>query len=222
MIEDMHEVMKDLAVRRPIFHSEADFQHALAWAIHEKHKKCKIRLEYKFAFAADEYTDMVVKDEKNMPIVAMELKYKTKKTMPSDISYDNETFKLTNQAAHNHGRYDFWKDVRRMEIAAIEKKMVREGYAIFLTNDSKYWEETATGNTSYEFRIDDTRKVSRCEELKWHSHGMQPKASMKGKRTESIKLQGKFALQWKEYKEVEGVMFKYLLLKICNDNEERG
>ena len=37
--------MRELAQRRPIFHSEADFQHALAWEIHALHTDCQIRLE---------------------------------------------------------------------------------------------------------------------------------------------------------------------------------
>ena len=35
-IETLHSIMEELAKERPIFHSEADFQHALAWKIREK------------------------------------------------------------------------------------------------------------------------------------------------------------------------------------------
>mgnify|MGYP004093375885 CR=1 FL=1 len=34
-----------LAARRPVFHSEADFQFALAWQIHTDHPAAHIRLE---------------------------------------------------------------------------------------------------------------------------------------------------------------------------------
>ena len=37
---DIHQIMADLAKRRPVFHSEADFQHALAWLIHETRPGC--------------------------------------------------------------------------------------------------------------------------------------------------------------------------------------
>ena len=43
---DMHGLMGSLAKKRPIFHSEADFQHALAWEIHKTTSGCEIRLEY--------------------------------------------------------------------------------------------------------------------------------------------------------------------------------
>jgi hypothetical protein len=32
---------------RPLFHSEADFQHALAWRLQEQHRQISIRLEYR-------------------------------------------------------------------------------------------------------------------------------------------------------------------------------
>ncbi|MBS3763395.1 MAG: hypothetical protein KGZ25_08855, partial [Planctomycetes bacterium] len=47
----MKEVLGELATERRIFHSEADFQHALAWKIREelekRDKEFRIRLEYK-------------------------------------------------------------------------------------------------------------------------------------------------------------------------------
>ena len=40
----MHDILTDLAEKRSIFHSEADFQHALAWEMHRR--EYDIRLEY--------------------------------------------------------------------------------------------------------------------------------------------------------------------------------
>jgi len=39
---DIHGVLKDLSKHRPIFCSEADFQDALAWQIHEAMPDCEI------------------------------------------------------------------------------------------------------------------------------------------------------------------------------------
>lgn len=39
---DIHGVLKDLSKHRPIFCSEADFQDALAWQIHEEMPDCEI------------------------------------------------------------------------------------------------------------------------------------------------------------------------------------
>ena len=44
---DLLGAMRALASHRPVFHSEADFQHALAWQIHRMLPGAVIRLEYR-------------------------------------------------------------------------------------------------------------------------------------------------------------------------------
>lgn len=39
-------VIYELSKRRPIFHSETDFQFSLAWIIKEQYPNCDIRLEF--------------------------------------------------------------------------------------------------------------------------------------------------------------------------------
>ena len=43
---DIHEIIRQLSIWLPIFHSEADFQFSLAWLIKEKYPECEIRLEF--------------------------------------------------------------------------------------------------------------------------------------------------------------------------------
>jgi len=43
------QVLDTLAQQRPIFHAEADFQHAVAWRIHALFPAAKVRLEYPVA-----------------------------------------------------------------------------------------------------------------------------------------------------------------------------
>lgn len=42
---NLNDIINDLSKKRPIFHSEKDFQFALSWKIHEIYKDLKIRLE---------------------------------------------------------------------------------------------------------------------------------------------------------------------------------
>ena len=42
---DIVGLMSALAARRPVFHSEADFQHALAWELHTRLPALDVRLE---------------------------------------------------------------------------------------------------------------------------------------------------------------------------------
>ena len=39
---DIYEIIRQLSIWRPIFHSEADFQFSLAWLIKKKYPECEI------------------------------------------------------------------------------------------------------------------------------------------------------------------------------------
>ncbi len=44
-VPEIHSVLAALAIRRPIYHSEADFQHAIAWQLQLADPTAMIRLE---------------------------------------------------------------------------------------------------------------------------------------------------------------------------------
>ena len=70
-------ILGELSKNRSVFHSEADFQHALAWVIHEKYPDLTIRLEKRVTLKGKEiYFDIFVFNHSE--IVAIEVKYKTK------------------------------------------------------------------------------------------------------------------------------------------------
>ena len=70
-------LMKDLSLERTIFHSEADFQHALACYIHKKMPDWQVRLEFKPIKDKKIYLDIWIRDRDRR--IAIELKYKTLK-----------------------------------------------------------------------------------------------------------------------------------------------
>ena len=187
---DIHGIMSGLSQVRPIFHSEADFQHALAWAIRETVPDSRIRLEFN-PFAQDDrrsYLDIWLADSG----VALELKYKTS-ALTTEVC--GERFDLRDQSAQNHGRYDFLNDVQRLERVAREGG-ARAGYAIMLTNDSYYWRSP---RSSYErpnyaaFRIHEGRRVR--GELKWIRQGGGGTKS----RESPIRLTGDYTMRWRDY-----------------------
>ena len=100
---DLNLLLAGLATKRPVFHSEADFQHALSWELHLMDPNIDVRLEYRPPWIdRKQYVDIwVIQDDTE---TAIELKYKTKKM---DISIAGEQFALQNQAAQDIGRYDF-------------------------------------------------------------------------------------------------------------------
>src|SRR5438105_15756660 len=122
--------MGRLASERELFHSEADFQHALAWKIHELYPQAKIRLEVPSGrFDKRERIDILVSLEGAR--YALELKYKKLKL---ECLSGSESFVLSNDGAQDIGRYDFIKDVARLEryVASAENTV---GWAVLLTND---------------------------------------------------------------------------------------
>jgi len=134
---DVHMLMQGLAARRPVFHSEADFQHALAWRVHELSPKSAIRLEYRVTAISDPtYLDIWV--ALGQARMAIELKYKTK-VLGCEVK--GEDFDLRDQAAQDLARYDFLWDIQRLEAVRRALKNFR-GWSILLTNDSSYWKQS--------------------------------------------------------------------------------
>ena len=154
---DVPTLMTALARRRPLFHSEADFQHALAWLIHESHPHAQVRLELPRRIAGRRaHVDVWVVDKQGA--VAIELKYLTRALT---ARVDGETFELLDQAAQDLGRYDVIKDVWRIETLVVEGA-ARRGVVIALTNDSGYWAEPrALAAPNYDaFRLHEGRRIS--------------------------------------------------------------
>ena len=81
----------------PVFHSEADFQHALAWHIHQAVPKCEVRLEYRPFPGEGMYLDLWLGEVG----VALDLKYVTHELC---YDWDGETFRLKNQSAQDTRR----------------------------------------------------------------------------------------------------------------------
>ena len=199
------ELINGLAKDRPFFYSEADFQHALAWSIKKAHSDCAIHLEYRVRRRNEEdkrrYIDIVVKKGANE--YAIELKYKTRAIAEHD---------LLSVGARDHGRYDFLKDIERLE-ALTRKEGFSKGYAIFLTNDPLYWINRDDKETKgKEFNIHGGREVR--GRMDW-----QPSTPLgsKGDRTVPIVLTGTYRLRWQEYSEASDEkygIFSYLLIEV--------
>ena len=205
---DIIAILDTLSRKRPIFHSEADFQHALAWEIHKELDGCLMRLEYKPKSIKDRiYLDIWVEDGSRK--IALELKYKTRKMV---VSHDNEIFELTDQSAQDIARYDFLKDIQRVEQVAASE-VSTSGYAILLTNDSAYWKFPVVAHTvDAAFRIHQDHEVGGA--LSWSARAS---AGTTKSRESPIRLDNTYQLKWNDYSKFEGLgygQFRYLMVKI--------
>jgi len=206
-ITDIEDVLNQLSKKRPVFHSEADFQYSLAWEIHEIHPDFNIRLEKREEINGEElYLDIFI--FKNGKICALELKYKTKRL---EITISNEDYHLKDQGAQDISRYDFCKDIERLE-KVLKKYNNGIRFAIFLTNDYLYWEPPQNLDTAdKDFRIHEGKIIEGT--LKW-KEGTSI-GTMKG-RENPIKLTGKYNIKWKDYSDlkVKNGKFRYLLVEV--------
>ncbi len=194
---DIEKCISQLKERRKIFHSEADFQFALAWEIQNLYQYANIRLEYSPKEFSEWHIDIIVYiDNKCIPI---ELKYKTASyefTPPKDnFHIGHETYKLKTHGAQNLGNYDFVKDVERLEKLSTALPEYYKGYAIWLTNDKAYKKPPSKSGTQYEqFSVhENSVKTGEMEWLLNPSDG-----TIKG-REKNITLKDKYKINWKQY-----------------------
>jgi hypothetical protein len=200
-------ILNQLAAERPIFHSEADYQHALAWKLHEVYPHSEIRLEYRPVHNEPLYTDIWLRINAN--VIAIELKYVTRKL---DVVIAGERFVLANHGAQPLRRCDFLKDVVRLE-RCIDAYRSGRGYVVMLTNESAYWWPTlGRQTTDAAFRIHEGRTLEGA--VRWSDAASE---GMTRKRESDLAIRGNYALQWRDYSTIpvdRAGRFRYLLIEI--------
>lgn len=202
--------MQTLAAQRKAYHSEADFQHAFAWEIHRQFPESSVRLEVPLSVKGRIlHVDFLIQfPDRN---IAIELKYKTCKLT---MELEGETYNLAGHGAQVIGRYDFIKDITRLEDITAKCDNC-EGYAILLTNDSAYWKKRnkrADGKVDEAFSLTDKRILS--GRLDWAENASD---GTKKNREKGHQLLGTYNLDWIHYsdatKESHG-QFRYLAVHV--------
>jgi hypothetical protein len=189
-----------------VFHSEADFQHALAWALRDAQVVRDVRLEYRPHGLERVYLDMWGHTAHGP--LALELKYVTRRC---SVEVSGEPFDLNNHDAHDLRRYDFIKDLVRLE-RVVEAVPTTTAAAIFLTNDPGYWTPPrATQQIDAAFRIHEGRKLEGL--LAW---GINAGVGTMRGREDPLTVRGSSLVTWRDYSDVGGPSgrFRYLLIEI--------
>ncbi len=205
---DMDGLMGSLADSWKVFHSEADFQHALAWHIHQAMPESQVRLEVDV---------MQVEHQRRfldiwLPLegIAIELKYKTRGL---ELEQDDEPFVLRNQSAQDQGRYDVLLDIQRLELMRSNLEQCKAANAVLLTNDSSYWKvPTHRDTVDADFRVHEGRAVSGA--LAWAARAS---SGTVGGRESPIQIRGSYRLRWQEYSNFPGKSygsFRYLAVSV--------
>jgi hypothetical protein len=201
--------LQNLARVRPIFHSEADFQHALAWQLHERWPAARIRLEYRPFPDEKVYLDLWFRLGEHA--WAIELKYNSRKI---DAEIGSERFSLITQGALDLLRYDYIKDVVRVERIAEHHPKV-DGLALLLTNDPGLWlPPTSRITVDTQFKLNEGRELSGV--LDWEPHTGGTKTG----RETPHQLRGRYNIHWQDYSEIPGQgaseQFRFLAIHVVS------
>lgn len=209
---DINKILNNLSNKRKIFVSEADFKFALAWEIKSEIPEAKVRLEYcPVDIDSSMHIDILVKMGED--IYPIELKYMTKQC---DVTVDDERFILKNQGAQDIKRYDFIKDISRVERLSESMDNFKEGYCIAITNDPSYWNISSNKNTcDAAFRIN--HNSIKEGKLEWAAHTGN---GTNKNREESLILKNRYDIYWQEYSKIDDSssgQFKYLSIKVVKE-----
>lgn len=206
---DINRCLFSLQKKRPIFHSEADFQFALSWEIKSHYPDANVRLEYCPSKSSNMHIDILVfYRNETIPI---ELKYKTAKL---EFGLGNELFNLKNHGAQDLGKYDCLKDIQRLENLSSLLIGFSKGYTVWLTNEASYWNPPSRKNTVYEaFSIH--QSAQKHGRMEWLPHAGA--GTIRGRET-PIFLNGTYIINWKCYSDIgcKNGIFKYATLTITN------
>ena len=211
---DIPQILRSLAQCRPVFHSEADFQHELAWILREEYPELQPRLEYPFEGPKNASCDIMLL-QNGAVAMALELKYFTK-AFEGEVR--GEQFNLRDQLAHDTRSYDTLKDITRME-NFLEKHPKKRAAVIALTNDPRYWKgpEGKKKNPGEEviyaeFVLQEGKELTGLR-------GWAPEASegTKKGREEPIHLRDCYTMRWQDYSHIEGQkhgLFRFLHIPV--------
>ena len=205
---DIDAVLKQLKNKRPIFHSEADFQFALAWELQQQYLDASLRLEYPSPGDPQKHIDILVRLGND--VYPIELKYKKAKFR---AVVNGEQYSLTDHSAQDLGKYDFVKDICRIEAFREHISGHREGYAIFLTNDPSYWNsprKAIAGDAAFSVHHGAVKEGT----MFWGPS--MNEGSIKGREAPLV-LSGSYRIDWHDYSRVDDTkksVFMYAVVRV--------
>ena len=206
-------IKEALKKRKDFFTREQEIQIYLADYLNRKNLFDNVYLEYhipsnslvnyQWKDSNNIYIDIViVSGNKYYPV---EIKYKTiSQTVPLKLFGTPSPVVLGHHGAQNIGCYDFWKDIKRLELFEENFENVEQGIMLFVTNDQSYLQPPRNNEVGYaQFSIEQSREVESGTILDWNG------ALSISVNRPPITLKRDYSLKWNE---LNLTQHKYLLL----------
>ena len=197
--------------------NERDFQmHLAAWLRNSTNDYDDVDVEYyvpkselpNYVWDSELGLDIVVK--KDGEYCPVELKYKTKKVERKISRFDelcsDEVVVMKNQGAQDLGMYNFWKDVRRIELVRNRFKKVKNGLAVFVTNDVSYTKEGKSSSNHYLLGM--TGDITRLK----YKHWGNPESTC-AKTHPNFDVEQTYDIEW-HCRKTDNVEFHYCIVTI--------
>ncbi|MBR5335698.1 MAG: hypothetical protein IKV23_05430 [Bacteroidaceae bacterium] len=196
--------------------NERDFQmHLATWLRNSTNAYDDVDVEYyvpkseleNYVWDSELRLDIVVK--KGGEYCPVELKYKTKKVERQITRFDevlhDKIVVMKDQGAQDLGMYDFWKDVRRVELVQKRFSNVNCGLAVFVTNDITYTKASKQTSNNYLFNM--SEGVHSREK-----HWLNPESTC-AKTHPNFEVEQEYSIEWHN-REMDRVKFNYCIVNI--------
>lgn len=211
------DVFAFLESNEELLFNERDFQmHLATWLRKSANDYDDVDVEYyvpkielpNYVWDSELRLDIVVK--KDGEYCPVELKYKTKKVERQISRFDEMLDKvdvMKNQGAHDLGMYDFWKDVRRIELVRNRFEKVKGGLAIFVTNDALYTKASRPESNNYLLNMNDGMHSPIKH---WQNENS---ACAKMKSYKSFEVEKEYSINW-HHRNVDNIPFHYCVVNV--------
>ena len=209
------DVKQFLDTNRELLFNERDLQMHLATFLRQTGHYDDVDVEYYVPLS--ELEGYIWNNELRMDVLVrkgreylpIELKYKTrtvrKRLLRFGESVAEEVVVMKNQGAQDVGKYDFWKDVRRIEIVRNRFGNISNGLAVFVTNDPSYVQRGREESNHIKFSMDEG---VHGKEKHWLN-----KNSVCCKTNPDFEVEKEYSIHW-ETRVVEDIPIHYVIVTI--------
>lgn len=204
---DLESALNDLAVLRPIFHSEADFQLAFAWQVQQRDAAMQVRLETRPAVGV--HLDLAFARPDLGRTTAVELKYLTRLW---GGTVDGKRYESKNHGAQDIRAYDIIKDIVRVE-KFVAGTAGADGAVIVIAN----WRPAKSNDSSNAAAFRVSEGVVLTGSRAW---GPNTGAGTMRAREVQLDVAGEYDLHWSDYSTLPGggtgATFRKLIVHVAS------
>lgn len=201
--------------QQELLFNELDFQIQLALYLRASGRYDDVDVEYSLPQSAlPEYdwksnlrVDLVV--SRNGEYCPVELKLPTRRVTKTILRFGEmvpEAIVMKNQGAQDIVRYNFWKDVRRVEVLRSRFEAIKGGIAVIMTNDPSYVRPVHPQSACAPFSTAEGMVVGPGA-IDWQN---MPSVRVNHK---PFSLDGKYAIHW-DKTTIDDIEFNYCILTI--------